>query len=261
MAGLIFPFILLYYSLPLLKINSISTILFGEWNPDKMIFGIGNFIFTTLIIGIVSTILSLIMGISISLFIDFYRKTLIGRFVHKIIEVMSGIPTVVYGFIGIMFLIPFFRIYTKSPTGYGILSTSIVLSVLILPTIILYINQSMLLIPNSIKLAAKSLGCKKSQYYFQVIFPHILKGIFTASILGFSRAISDTLIALMLSGNSFKFPDSIFSTGRTLTSHIALIMPGEFDSIQFKTVFFIAIILLSFVFLLNLILHKLGNNN
>ena len=152
-----------------------------------------------------------------------------GRYVYYLIKSMSAIPTVVYGFIGVIALIPFIRSYTSSPAGYSLLAVIIILSMLVLPTIVLYILQSFESVNKSIINAALSLGATKAQFYLYILIPDPFKGISIALILGFSRAISDTINSPDAFRNSFRFPKALLESGRGLTSHIALVIPGEFD--------------------------------
>lgn len=259
--GIIFtlPFVLFFYSLPLLKENSIVQLLFSEWDPENKIYGLGFFILSTAIMGVLATIISVIISLAIVFFIYHNKKRKRGKIIRKLVEIMSGIPTVVYGFAGVVLLVPFIRKFTESPTGLCLLSATLMLSVLILPTIVMYMNQSLEAVSASSSQASLALGATKLQFYYYVLIPESLKGILIAVILGFSRAVSDTMIALMISGNAFKFPKSLLESSRSLTAHIALVLPGEFDGIEFKAVFFTALLLMIFIFIFNLIIQKLDH--
>ncbi len=249
---LLCPFLLLYYSIPLLKQASVFNILFSAWNPDENSYGLLNFIITTLIMGILASLISFILSFGVSCYIYITKS----KALKMTITFMTGIPTVVYSFIGLLFIVPFIRNNTPSPTGLSILTVVIVLSILILPTIVLYITETFETVSKDIRESALALGFTEEQFLIKILIPASYKGIVIAFILGFGRAISDTMVALMLSGNSLNFPDSIFASARNLTSHIALTMPGEFDSIEFKSIFFSGLIFIIILFLLNTLIKR-----
>jgi len=246
------PCLLLYYSFPLIKKTSISEIFFSTWDPDNHIFGLYSFIITSFLIGILSTIISFIIGFGVSVNIYLSKSKLLKNF----ITFMTGIPTVVYAFIGLLVLVPIVRKYTPSPTGLSIFTVVIVLSILILPTIVLYIVETFDTVSLEIRETALSLGATEEQFLKKILIPHSSRGIAISFILGFGRAISDTMVALILSGNSLNTPNSIFSSARALTSHIALLMPGEFDSLEFKSIFFSGLIFIFIMLLLNILIRK-----
>ena len=150
---------------------------------------------------------------------------------------MTAIPTVIYGFVGIFLLVPLVRELFLKGSGMCILSAAIMLSVLISPTMILFFVDSFARVPQSDLNAVDALGGNTVQKFFYVVLPHSWKGMLTGIILSFGRAMGDTLIALMISGNSVAFPGSVLDSARTLTAHIALIIAADFDSIEFKTIF------------------------
>jgi phosphate transport system permease protein len=167
---------------------------------------------------------------------------------------------VVYGFTGIIVLVPIIRKYTESPSGYSILTMCLMLSVLALPTIFFYIYTSFNLVDKNKILTAESLGADKFQVYFYIIIPESVKGLYTAFLLGFGRTLSDTMIPLMLSGNALQFPEKLLHSARTLTSHIALVFPGEFDSIEFRIIFLISLLLFLISIIINIAVNRLEKN-
>ncbi len=251
---LLLPLTLLYFSLPLLGKNSLLTILTSEWYPEDGIYGLKSFIITTLITGFSATTLSFFLALPISLIIYSRRNKLMGRLLNKIVQIMSGIPTVVYGLTGLVFLVPLIRELTESPTGLSLLAVSIVLGVVILPTMIIYISQSFNSLPQEQRVACYALGSTEIQFFMHILIPSSIRGIIIGLLMGFSRAISDTMIALMLSGNSLITPESLLESARSLTSHIALVIPGEFDGIEFKAIFFSSLLLFCLILIFNVLI-------
>ncbi len=119
----------------------------------------------------------------------------------------------------------------------SILSASIMLSLLISPTMILFFSQSFEQVPKTYTDAVDALGGSAAQKLFYVILPQVWPGVLTGLILAFGRAMGDTLVALMLSGNSVMMPHSVLDSARTLTARIAMVMAADFDSIECKTIF------------------------
>lgn len=118
-----------------------------------------------------------------------------------------------------------------------ILSASLMLSLLIAPTMILFFSQSLESVPRSYMNAADALGATQYQKLVYVMLPHAWSGIMTGLVLSFGRAMGDTMIALMIGGNSVMLPVSVLDSARTLTAHISLIIAADFDSLEFKILF------------------------
>jgi phosphate transport system permease protein len=249
---LLCPFLFLYYSLPLIKESSLIQIIFSNWNPDDKIYGLFNFIVTSLLMGCMASILAFILSFGIAIQIYLSKS----KYLTFLITFMTGIPTVVYSFIGLLFLVPLIRKFTPSPTGLSILTVIIILSFLIVPTIVLYIVATFETVSKDVRETALSLGATEEQFLKKVVIPNSKNGIIIALILGFGRAIGDTMVALMLSGNSIKFPNSLFTSARNITSHIALLMPGEFNSIEFRAIFFSGLILIFIMFVLTITIKR-----
>jgi phosphate transport system permease protein len=245
------PVFLFYHSLPILDENSLKDLLFSGWKPSERIYGLGSFVLTSLLTAFSASFFAFGISVSAALFIYFRRRTVIGRILYRSIKVMSGIPTVVYGLAGIMIMVPLVRNYTPSSSGLCLLTVIIVLTVLIIPTMAVYMINGLDLIDKDLVSAGLSLGADEPQMARYILIPGAKKFAGIAFILGFSRAISDTMVALMVSGNSFRFPASLFQSARNVTSHIALLIPGEFSGIEFKAVFFSSLVLVMIVILLN----------
>lgn len=249
---LVLPAVLIYNSLPVFEKSSIPELLFSGWKPSKGIYGLGSFILTSLVTGILSSVLAFIISLSSAVYIYFRRGTKGGRLFFKSVKIMSGIPTVVYGLAGILLIVPAVRYMTPSSSGLCLFSVVLVLTVLIIPTMTVYMADGFALVPGEQVTAALSLGASEHQLLFRILLPSSGKYLIIAVILGFSRAVSDTMIALMISGNAFRFPDSLFKSARNVTSHIALQIPGEFSGVEFRAVFFSALVLIAIVIAANI---------
>ena len=246
------PFLLFYYSYPLIKATSVFKIFFSSWDPDSNKYGLSAFIATSFIVGFLASMISFVLSLGIAIHIYISKS----KILKSVITFMTGIPTVVYAFLGLLFIVPVIRKYTVSPTGLSLLAVIVVLSVIILPTIVLYILETFNMVSKDVRETALALGATEEQFVRKILIPTSVKGIFTAYILGFGRGISDTIVGLLISGNAIGFPHSIFESARSLTSHIALLMPGEFDSIEFKAIFFSGLIFIFIIFILNILIRR-----
>ena len=232
-----------WLSIPVLKSSHTLHILTHPWVPNQGQFGIGPMILGSLYISLLSIIIAAPVSFGSAIFIRITRPGTAGKIFQHLVEAMTAVPTVVYGFIGIFLIVPFIRETFMQGSGMCIVSASIMLALVISPTMILIFSQSISSVPRQYTLAVEAMGATPAQKFFMIIVPCAWKGILTGLILGFGRAVGDTLIALMISGNSIAFPGHILDSARTLTAHIALVTAADFDSMEFKTLFVCALTL------------------
>jgi len=228
-------FFLGYFSLPVFEHGGFLATLLSSWNPDTS-YGLLPMIVGSLSIAVLSTILSFVYSVCVALTINGLKKSQTKEMFIMFFALLSSIPTVVYGFIGVIVLVPFVRDLIGG-SGFNILSASFVLSFVITPTMVLFFIDSFENTPTSYKLITKSLGGTTINYQLKVLLPYHIKSILVALAMGFSRAIGDTMIALMIAGNSTLAPTAITDSARTLTSHIMILFAGDFDSLEFKSIF------------------------
>ncbi len=254
---LIFGFMFIL-GLPLIQDGHFFSILSKEWLPDREIYGIYPMIVGTLSIAFLALLFSIPLSLGCAILITIFSGKKLSRLLKWIVQMMTGIPTVIYGFVGIFLIVPFIREIFENGSGMCILSASLLLSILISPTMILLFSDSFSQVPKSYTDAVDALGGSRSQKILFVIIPCSVRGIFTGILLSLGRAMGDTLIALMIAGNAVAVPNSVFDSSRTLTSHIALIVAADFDSVEFRTLFACGIVLYVFTSLLVLIIRSIG---
>ncbi|MEQ8151835.1 MAG: ABC transporter permease subunit [Smithellaceae bacterium] len=233
---LIFVFMLIL-GLPLFREGRFFSLLFTPWIPGEEQFGIYPMIMGTAAISVLSLCFGAPLAIGVSVFISVLQPGRLGRWLKKVVVLMTGVPTVVYAFVGIFLLVPLVQSFFTAGSGMNILTASLVLALLIAPTMILIFSGSFENVPISYCNAADALGSSAVQKFVYVILPYSWRGIITGLILGAARAVGDTLVALMLAGNAVAVPGSVFDSARTLTAHIALVTAADFDSIEFRTIF------------------------
>ncbi len=255
-AGLAVLGFMVVLGLPVMESGMLWPILTDPWSPDHGQFGILAMVVGTIYIAGLSLMFSFPVSLGTALFIEVVRPDGPGKALKKLVRLMTAIPTVIYGFVGVFLLVPIVR--NLGGSGMGILSTALMLAILVAPTMILFFLGSMARVPQAYLDAVDALGGTPYQKVVNVIFPHAWPGFLTGLILAFGRAMGDTLIALMLSGNAVTMPASVLDSARTLTAHIALIIAADFDSVEFKTIFICGITLYAMTSLGILLARHLG---
>ncbi len=242
---------------PLFRESAFSDIWTGPWAPHRGDYGIGAMISGTFWIAFLAAIISLPLSLGAS----FVSVSLGGRRVRgllgALVRFMTAIPTVIYGFVGIFLLVPLIREGLGGP-GMCVLAASIMLAILISPTMILFFTDSLLAVNVSYIQAAKALGANRVQRLLYIMAPRALRGMTSGFILGLGRALGDTLIALMLAGNAIRAPQGLLEPARTLTAHIALVKAADFDSMAFRSIFACGIALYLFTILATIAVRTLA---
>ena len=239
--------------------NIISFITGKYWLPtDEKIYGI-----LPMILGSIFVCMgAILLGVPIAILSAIYMAEFMPKGMASIfrggVELLAGIPSVVYGFFGLMVIVPFIRNIFRVPQGSSLLAAIIVLSVMILPTIIVVSEKCLKAVPNSRREASLALGASRMQTAFHVVLPHAKSGIFAAIILGFSRAVGETMAVILVAGNSPQMITNPLQSARTLTATIALEM-GYAAERHANMLFSVGITLLVMIFILNgflLVLRK-----
>ncbi|MEM7014037.1 MAG: phosphate ABC transporter permease subunit PstC [Verrucomicrobiota bacterium] len=201
----------------------------GAFNLTPMIVG-------TLIVTFGAVALATPFGIGAAIFCHYYAPKPIASAYRRIIELLAGIPSVVYGFWGLVVLVPI--INGIHPPGQSVLAAVLILALMILPTVALVTDATLANVPQQLLTGAASLGLSRWATIRGVVLPSAKSGLFTGIILETGRAIGETLAVLMVCGNIVKIPGSLFEPVRTLTTNIALEMSyalGDHKSALFVT--------------------------
>lgn len=259
-AGIAVFIFMVVLALPIITNSQFLSILTDPWSPNHGTFGIYAMVVGSVYISSLSLIISLPISIGSALFITLFAPKKLAKILDGIIRLMTAIPTVIYGFVGVFFLVPIVR-QLGDGSGMAVLTASCMLALLIAPTMIIFFLQSFRNVPASYLSAVDALGATPLQRVIHVIIPGAWHGMLTGIILAFGRAMGDTLIALMLSGNAVSLPTSLFDSARTLTAHIALVIAADFESIEFKTIFICGIILYLITTLGLILVRKIGGHD
>lgn len=250
-------FFILREGLPLLLKISPQTFLLGSvWRPGQGQFGVLPMLVGTALV----TGLALLIGVPIALACAIVLSELapprLRTVLKPLIELLASIPSVVYGFLGLVTVVPLLRRWLGGP-GTSVLAASLVLSVMILPTIAAVATDALLAVPASYREGALALGATGWQATYRVVLPAARRGLIAAIILGTGRAIGETMAVIMVAGNAVQVPHSLLDPARTLTAHIALEMSyatGDHARALFAT----GVVLFALVMGLNVAVARLG---
>ncbi|MEG0770515.1 MAG: phosphate ABC transporter permease subunit PstC [Clostridia bacterium] len=221
------------------------------WKPMDVPASYG--IFPMIVGSLYVTAGAIIIGVPIGLFSATFMAKFCPNWLHKILKpivnLLAGIPSVVYGFFGIRMLVPFIR-NTFGGTGNSILTASILLGIMILPTIISLSEEAIRSVPDSYYEGAVSLGATHERATIKVMLPAAKSGIFASIVLGIGRAIGETMAVIWVAGNQAVVPDGILSGVRTLTSNIVLEM-GYAEGLHSEALIATGVVLFVFILILN----------
>jgi len=238
-------FFMIALGLPHFKGSAFFAIWTGPWEPHNGLYGILPMIAGTLWIAFLAAALSLPLSLGTSFVIAGLGGLRLRRLLNAMVRFMTGIPTVIYGFVGVFLLVPLIRESLGGP-GMCVLTAGIMLALLISPTMILFFSDSLLSVNSVYVEAAKALGANRVQRLLYVMVPRAIGGMASGFILALGRALGDTLIALMLAGNAIRAPHGLLEPARTLTAHIALVKAADFNSPEFRSIFVCGIALYLF---------------
>ncbi len=226
LSSLLFLFLIFVFifseGLPLfLKVGLWKIISGSKWAPTKGFFGIFPMIISSFLVTFGALVIGAPMGLSCAIYLSEYSGKKMKMLLKPALELLAGIPSVVYGFLGVVYVVPLVRNYLGG-SGFSLLSTSIILGVMILPTIISITFDSLVSVPKTYREGSLAMGATKWQTIYKVILPSAKSGILASFILGMGRAIGETMAVIMIAGNALKIPSSILDPLRTLTGNIAL---------------------------------------
>jgi phosphate transport system permease protein len=243
-------FFIFEQGLPLIwKIGPKAFILGQKWIPSKGLFGIFPMIVSSFWVTFGALALGIPLGLACTIFLSEWTPPLVGSLVRPTIQLLAAIPSVIYGFWGLVVLVPLVRNYLGGP-GLSILSGSLILGFMILPTIISISEDSLKALPPSYKAGALALGATHWQTIWRVLIPAAKSGIVASIILGMGRAIGETMAMIMILGNSVKMPTSLLDSARTLTTNIGIEM-GYASGDHRQALFATGIVLFIIIMLLN----------
>lgn len=233
-----------------------------EWFPTSRpaaSMGVLPLLLGTLLVSFFAIIFALPLGLAAAVYLAEIADERVRRILKPIIELLAGIPSVVYGFFGLVVIVPLVQSTFNLPVGETALAGSIVLAIMALPTIITVSEDALRTTPRAMKEASLALGASKWQTIQKVTVPYASSGITAAAILGIGRAIGETMAALMVTGNSAIMPNSLLQPVRTIPATIAAEL-GEapFGGLHFKALFALGCLLFIITLIINLLVERVS---
>ena len=229
------------------------------WHIDSELYGILSMIVASLYVTALATLIGITIGLLTAICLFKFCPPKAVPPIRQMINLLAGIPSVIYGLFGLIIIVPFLRDYiSPNGVGFGILAASFVLSIMILPTIVSVSLDALNAVPKSYYEGALALGATSEQSVFKVILPAAKSGILAAVVLSIGRAIGETMAVIMVIGNSPVMPQGLFQSVRTMTANIALgakELSGDAATALVST----GVVLFAFALLLNVSFSLLKN--
>ena len=233
----------------MLKIGLRDFLFSPVWNPAVGQFGIAAMIVASLGVTLGAMLIGVPLGIAGAIFMNEFLPVPVTRVIKPAIELLAGIPSVVFGFLGVMVLAPLIRAHLGGP-GLSFLAAAVILGIMILPTIISISTDALGAVPNAYREGALALGATRWQSVYRVTIKAARSGILASIILGMGRALGETMAVIMVAGNTVKIPQAITDPVRTLTANIALEMSNA-TGLAREALFATGVVLFVVIMILN----------
>lgn len=194
----------------------------ASWHPTEELYGLMPMVVASVLLMVGAVLLATPLGVILAVFCRWYAPRPIATVVRRVVELLAGIPSVVYGFWGLVTLVPI--VARWSPPGSSLLSGVLIVGLMVLPTVALLSESAIAAVPGSYERGAAALGLGRTATLLKVMLPAARPGIATAVLLAAGRAVGETMAVLMVCGNVVQMPGSVFDPVRALTANIALEM-------------------------------------
>jgi phosphate transport system permease protein len=231
-----------------------------KWNPQIGQFGIWPLLNATLMVSLIAMLVSLPLGLSIAIYLSEYAGLRARNTIKPILEVLSGVPTVVYGYFALTFMTPLLKTILGNDVVevYNVASAGVVVGILIIPLVSSMSEDALSAVPRSLREAAYGMGATKLETAVRVVVPAATSGIVAAFIVAISRAIGETMVVALAAGAGPNFTFNPFKPAETMTGHIVRISGGDisYDSIDYNSIFAIGLFLFFITLTLNVISQR-----
>lgn len=228
-----------------------------EWTPlfANARFGVLPLVAGTVLVSSIAMVVALPMGLLSAIYLSEYAPETVRRIVKPVLEVLAGVPTVVYGYFALMFVTPLLQRFVPGLAGFNALSPGIVMGIMILPLVSSLSEDAMRAVPRGLREGAYALGATRMQTSLTVVFPAALSGITAASILAISRAIGETMIVAIAAGQQPRFTANPLVPIETMTAYIVQVSLGDTPqgTLEYRTIFAAGMLLFLMTFTLNLV--------
>ena len=232
------------------EIGAFDFLLGQKWKPSNQIYGIFPMIIGSIYVTAGAVLVGVPLGILCAVFLAWFCPQKLYKIIKPAVELLAGIPSIVYGFFGLVVLVPIMQ-NLFGGSGKGVLTASVLLGIMILPTIIGVSESSIRAVPKSYYEGSLGLGATHERSVFFAVLPAAKQGILAGVILGVGRAIGETMAVIMVAGNQPVVPNSIFSGVRTMTANIVMEM-GYAADLHREALLATAVVLFVFILIINL---------
>jgi len=229
-----------------------------RWSPGKGHFGILPMIAGSFFVTLGALVVGVPLGLGCALYLSEFAPKRTAAVLKPLVEILAGIPSVVFGFIGLTVIVPLIRDHLGGP-GFSVLASSLVLGVMILPTMVSITYDAMRAVPQAYREGMLAVGADKWQTVTSVVLPAARSGILAAGILSMGRAVGETMAVIMVAGNATIIPTSLLDPVRTLTSNIALEM-GYASGLHRQALFATGVVLFVVIGALNILARSFVRN-
>lgn len=250
--------VLAFETIEFFRVAPITEFLFGTvWTPlfaDRQ-FGVLPLVAGTVLVSTIAMVVALPMGLMSAIYLSEYAPSPMRRVVKPVLEVLAGVPTVVYGYFALMFVTPLLQQLIPSLAGFNALSPGIVMGIMILPLVSSLTEDAMRGVPNGLREGAYALGATRMQTSLTVVVPAAFSGITAAFILAISRAVGETMIVAIAAGQQPRLTLDPRVPIETMTAYIVQVSLGDTPAgtLQYRTIFAVGMLLFVGTFLLNLV--------
>ncbi|MBI5125943.1 MAG: phosphate ABC transporter permease subunit PstC [Planctomycetes bacterium] len=243
------------------KVSPLDFFFDTQWTPlfTEKHFGIWPLVCGTFLTSIIAMLVAMPIGIFSAVYLSEYSPDRVRRVLKPALEILAGIPTVVYGYFALLFITPLLQGLIPPMSGFNALSPGIVMGVMILPIVSSLSEDAMYAVPQSLREGAYALGARKLHVSFFVVVPAALSGITAAFLLGVSRAIGETMIVAIAAGQQPRFTLNPLVPIETMTAYIVQVSLGDtpHGTLEYNTIFVVGMMLFVSTFALNIISHWL----
>jgi phosphate transport system permease protein len=259
-AGIIL--VLLFETIAFLREVPITEFLFGtEWTPlfSERHFGVLPLVAGTALVSLIAMVVALPAGLLSAIYLSEYAPRRLRRIVKPLLEILAGVPTVVYGYFALLFVTPMLQQFIPSLSGFNALGPGIVMGIMILPLVSSLSEDALHAVPNGLREGAFALGATRMQATLRVVVPAAFSGISASFILAVSRAIGETMIVAVAAGQQPRLTANPLVPIETMTAYIVQVSLGDTPAgtLEYRTIFAVGMLLFAMTFVLNLASDRL----
>lgn len=257
-------FVLIFETFGFFKVVSIKEFFTGtKWTPlfQPKHFGILPLLFGTFVTTAGASIIALPVGLGSAIYLSEYASEKVRKIIKPILEILAGIPTIVYGYFALTFVTPIIRYFVPETGIFNAVSASIVMGIMIIPMVSSLSEDAMVAVPQSIREGAYALGATRYEVALKAVVPSALSGIISSFVLAISRAIGETMIVVIAAGSTPKLTFDVFDSIQTMTAYIVQVSLGDtpHGSIEYQTIFAVGMTLFMITLAMNILAQYITN--